>query len=185
VAIDDAGLRRLHELAPARAQAQLLACCASQQWARAVVAARPYPDRRALLAFAGQVLDGLGWDEVRHALDAHPRIGERATGTRPEAAWSRREQAGMDGATTQVRAALAEANRAYEQRFGHVFLIFASGRTDAQMLAAASQRLGNDEATERGVVRGELSRIVALRLERLLDEGLLEEGPLDEGLRDL
>jgi 2-oxo-4-hydroxy-4-carboxy-5-ureidoimidazoline decarboxylase len=75
----------------------------------------------------------------------------------------------MDTATEEVKAALAEANRAYEERFGHVFLIFATGRTDTEMLAAARRRLGNDDATERDVVRGELRRIIGLRLDRLLD----------------
>jgi 2-oxo-4-hydroxy-4-carboxy-5-ureidoimidazoline decarboxylase len=86
-----------------------------------------------------------------------------------EADWSRKEQSGMDSASDDVRSAMAAANRAYEERFGHVFLIFATGRTDTEMLTAARHRLGNDDATERAVVRSELGRIVALRLERLLD----------------
>ncbi len=75
----------------------------------------------------------------------------------------------MQGAPEDVQAALAEANRAYEERFGHLFLIFASGRTAPEILAAAQERLGHDDATERGVVRDELRKIVALRLERLVD----------------
>jgi 2-oxo-4-hydroxy-4-carboxy-5-ureidoimidazoline decarboxylase len=77
----------------------------------------------------------------------------------------------MDTATAEVRAALVEANRAYEDRFGHVFLIFATGRTDAEMLAAARERLANDEATEREVVRAELGKIVELRLRKLVEAG--------------
>jgi len=75
----------------------------------------------------------------------------------------------MDGATESTRAALVAANRAYEERFGHVFLIFATGKSDTEMLAAARERIGHDEATERGVVRAELGRIVGLRLTKLLD----------------
>jgi 2-oxo-4-hydroxy-4-carboxy-5-ureidoimidazoline decarboxylase len=86
-----------------------------------------------------------------------------------EATWSRGEQSGMDGATDETRAALVEANRAYEARFGHVFLIFATGRTDAELLAAAQDRLLNDDETEPSVVRRELAQIVALRLTKLLD----------------
>ena len=70
----------------------------------------------------------------------------------------------------QAVAAIAEANRAYEARFGHLFLIFASGKSAAEILAAARERLGHDEVTERGVVREELRKIVALRLERLVDD---------------
>lgn len=75
----------------------------------------------------------------------------------------------MAGAGAAIRAALAEANRAYEQRFGHVFLIFASGRSESELLAAARARLGNAETVERGVVRTELGRIARLRLARLLE----------------
>jgi 2-oxo-4-hydroxy-4-carboxy-5-ureidoimidazoline decarboxylase len=69
----------------------------------------------------------------------------------------------------RTRAALVAANRAYEERFGHVFLIFASGRSQAEILAAATERLGNDEETEQGIVADQLRRIALLRLEMLLD----------------
>ena len=82
----------------------------------------------------------------------------------------------MDSATDEIRNALVEANRAYEDRFGHVFLIFATGRSDVEMLAAAKARAGNDDQTERAVVRAELAKIVALRLGKLLDS-LSPSGP--------
>jgi 2-oxo-4-hydroxy-4-carboxy-5-ureidoimidazoline decarboxylase len=167
VSVDDPGLARFNALDDA--ERALLACCAAPRWAGEVAAARPYPDRVALAEHARRVLDDLDWSEILTALDAHPRIGQRPSGTGVEAAWSRTEQSGMDAATASVRSDLAEANRAYERRFDHVFLIFATGRTDTEMLDAARARLGNDETTERGVVRAELARIVALRLERLLD----------------
>jgi 2-oxo-4-hydroxy-4-carboxy-5-ureidoimidazoline decarboxylase len=72
------------------------------------------------------------------------------------------------GADPAARAALIEANREYEERFGHVFLIFATGRTEADILGAARARLGNDEEAERKVVREELGRITRLRLSRLV-----------------
>ncbi|MCI0688015.1 MAG: hypothetical protein L0Y54_12365, partial [Sporichthyaceae bacterium] len=106
---------------------------------------------------------------VLQALAAHPRIGERATGETREAGWSRHEQSAALDASGEVRRALAAANLAYEQRFGHVFLICATGRSDTEMLTAARARLTHDEVTEQGVVRIELGRIVALRLDRLLD----------------
>ncbi len=70
----------------------------------------------------------------------------------------------MASASTDVEAGLRAANLAYEERFGHVFLICATGRSAAGMLAALRGRLGNDPAAEREVVRDELRRIVALRL---------------------
>jgi 2-oxo-4-hydroxy-4-carboxy-5-ureidoimidazoline decarboxylase len=155
-------------LPPEEAERELLACCASPAWARTVAGARPFPDLAALLAAADTAMGRLSWAEIDQALAAHPRIGERAAGAGREAAWSRREQAGMDGADDQTRTALVEANLAYEERFGHVFLIFASGRADTEMLASAQARLHHDEATERRVVREELGKIARLRLERLV-----------------
>ncbi|HEY3007259.1 MAG TPA: 2-oxo-4-hydroxy-4-carboxy-5-ureidoimidazoline decarboxylase [Micromonosporaceae bacterium] len=162
------GLSRFNSLAVADAEGELLACCAAPAWAREVVAGRPYRDREALLNAANAALDRLEWAQLEAALAAHPRIGQPPAGADREAAWSRREQAGVATADAPTRAALAEANRAYEERFGHVFLIFASGRTDAELLAAARDRLGNDDTTERRVVRAELAKIALLRLERLL-----------------
>jgi len=152
-----------------RAERELLRCCAAPSWARQVAAGRPYPDLPALLAVADAASRALTWSDVAQALAAHPRIGERPVGDAPQAAWSRREQAGVDGADAASRAALANANQEYEDRFGHRFLICASGLSDTELLAAARARLGHDEVTERPVVREELGKIAKLRLERLLD----------------
>jgi 2-oxo-4-hydroxy-4-carboxy-5-ureidoimidazoline decarboxylase len=153
---------------PEVAERELLACCRSPRWARQLAAGRPYPDPAALLAAADAALATLAWPDVAQALVAHPRIGEQPTGQDRESGWSRREQAGVATAEATARAALAEANREYEQRFGHVFLIFASGRSDTELLAAARHRLGNHPAVERGIVRAELAKITRLRLTRLL-----------------
>jgi len=166
---DDAGLARFNSLAGAEAAEMLRACCAAPAWIEAMASGRPYPNRVALVARADDALTDLDWPGVRAALDAHPRIGDRAAGVGREAAWSRSEQSGMDQSSEEVREELVAANRAYEERFGHVFLIFATGRTDAEMLAAAQKRLDNDEEVERVVVRGELGRIVGLRVAKLLD----------------
>lgn len=161
-------LSEFNRLSRERAIGDLLSCCASPRWALAVASGRPYPDVEAVTDAAGTALRRLDWPEISLALAAHPRIGQRPSGTGREAAWSRREQAGVDHSDPAVRQRLAEANGAYEERFGHVFLIFATGHSDAEMLAEARRRLGNDEETERAVVRGELVKIVKLRLERLL-----------------
>lgn len=161
----DTGLARFNALEPAEAHAALLACCAAERWAGAVAGGRPYADRAALRDRAEAEMAGLSWDDIAEALEAHPRIGERTAG------WSRREQAGMATAGEDVRAELDAGNKAYEDRFGHVFLICATGLTAAQMLAALRARLRHDPATEREVVRTELGKIAALRLDRMLDDG--------------
>jgi len=167
VVIGSTALERFNALPREQAERELLACCASPLWARELAGRRPYPDIQACVDAAGTVAVSLPWSEVAAALAAHPRIGERLAGDSREAAWSRREQAGVVREDEQTRAALAEANREYEERFGYVFLIFASGRTASEMLAVARDRLANDETTEREVVRVELGKIAQLRLERL------------------
>ncbi|GAA0358686.1 2-oxo-4-hydroxy-4-carboxy-5-ureidoimidazoline decarboxylase [Microbispora corallina] len=145
----------------------LRACCASAAWADAVAARGPYPDLGALLDAGRTALAGLGWADVEEALAAHPRIGERPAGGGREGAWSRSEQSGAAGADTAVLDAIREGNAAYEARFGHVYLVCATGRGAGEMLALLRARLDNDDETERGVVREELAKIVALRLAKL------------------
>ncbi|MER6829944.1 2-oxo-4-hydroxy-4-carboxy-5-ureidoimidazoline decarboxylase [Streptosporangium sp. NPDC000563] len=98
----------------------------------------------------------------------HPERQERPEHSEREAAWSRGEQAGVDTAGKDVLDRLAEGNRAYERRFGHVYLICATGLSAEEMLARLTERLGNDEDTERDVVRTELAKITRLRLAKLL-----------------
>lgn len=143
----------------------LLACCASPVWAAAVTAGRPYQDVPAVLRAADTELTRLDWSEIEKALAGHPRIGDRATAPGREAEWSRQEQS---AAATGDPAVLAEANAAYELIFGRVFLVNATGRSAAEILANLCARLGNDEHTERAVVREELLGIVHLRLTRWL-----------------
>lgn len=159
-----------NSLPAARLEDDLRACCAAPAWGAEIAAKRPYGERLEIIAAADSASRALGWADVLVGLSAHPRIGERAAGDSREASWSRREQsAAAAGTDDHARAELIEANRAYEERFGHVFLIFASGRSPAEILAAARERLDNDEATERVIVADELRRIALLRLERVLD----------------
>ena len=153
------------DAAPATdAAAELLPCCASRRWINHLVSGRPYRSVAALSAASDRVLAALDWRDVQEALAAHPRIGERTLDRRREDAWSWQEQSGVRRDDTDTRAALHAGNLAYEQRFGHVFLISASGMSGTQMLASLRARLDNQPAAERQVVRQELAKIVRLRL---------------------
>lgn len=143
---------------------ELRACCAADAWLARIQAARPIASVKALLDLSDAGILGLDDAALDQALAAHARIGERRLGATTEDRWSRTEQAGALGADASVAERIAEGNRAYEQRFGHVFLIRAAGRTADEMLAALTQRLANDPQTERDVVRRELAEIVRLRL---------------------
>ena len=146
----------------------LRACNAAPRFAAEVLAGRPYPDADALVARAEEVARSLSWDEVSLALAAHPRIGDRPEGTSAEAEASRREQSAMTDADAAIRADLVEGNRAYEERFGHVFLIRAAGRSPEEMLAELRRRLGNDADAERAEATEQLAQITGLRARGLV-----------------
>lgn len=142
----------------------LLACAAVPRWAQEVVAGRPYPDVEAVLR-AARAASPWTDEEVDAALARHPRIGERAEGQDADAAHSRREQSGVDTSDTSTAQRLRAGNHAYEQRFGHVFLIRAAGRSAEEILAALDERLANDQATERRIAADQLREIAVLRLQ--------------------
>jgi 2-oxo-4-hydroxy-4-carboxy-5-ureidoimidazoline decarboxylase len=153
---------------PDRAAEALRACNASPRFVDEVLAGRPYPDADSLLARAEEVARTLSWDEVSLALAAHPRIGDRPEGSSAEAEASRREQSSMTDADAATRTALVEGNRAYEERFGHVFLIRAAGRSPEEMLAELRRRLANDAEAEQAEATEQLAQITGLRVRGLV-----------------
>jgi 2-oxo-4-hydroxy-4-carboxy-5-ureidoimidazoline decarboxylase len=144
---------------PDEAVSAMLACCASRRFAVAMAAGRPYASAAAVTAGICVVFESLTWDDVLEAMAGHPRIGARVSGQ------SAAEQSGVGDASL---AALAAANLGYEARFGHVFLICASGLSGEQMLAALRDRLKNDPFTERSVATAELRKITVLRASKAL-----------------
>lgn len=157
-----------NELPTGAVARELFTCNAAPRFVRDVVAGRPYPSSAALADAAEQVAAGLAWPEVELALAGHPRIGERAAGDSAEAAASRREQSAVTAAGDGVRDELAAGNRAYEQRFGHVFLIRAAGRAPTEILAELRRRLAHEPAAERAETTAQLAQITRLRVERLV-----------------
>jgi len=155
----------LNALSEERARAALGRCCGARHWVDGMLAARPFASDAELLAAAERVWWGLGRADWLEAFAAHPRIGARAEAMTD---WARREQAGANGAAEATLAALAQGNRTYEERFGHVFLICATGRTADEMLGALRARLTNDPATELRVAAEEQAKITRLRLDRLV-----------------
>jgi len=147
---------------------RLRACNAADRFVDEVAARRPYASASEVADTAVAVTLGLDWAAVQQALAAHPRIGDRVGGTSAEARSSRAEQASMGTADDDLRAALVEGNQEYEARFDHVYLIRAAGRSPAEMLAELHRRLGNDGATERVEVTGQLAEITRLRVEGLV-----------------
>jgi 2-oxo-4-hydroxy-4-carboxy-5-ureidoimidazoline decarboxylase len=130
-----------------------------------MTAARPFRTVESLLERAEEEWRSLSEPDWLEALAAHPRIGDRTASGREA-----REQAGALGSNAETLDVLARANAEYEARFGHVFVVCATGKSSAEMLALCRARLHNDPATEIRVAVGEQSKIVRLRLEALANE---------------
>lgn len=151
---------------------RLRACCGARRWVDAMLAARPFGDAAGLFAAAASSADALEPADWLEAFSHHPRIGDlaglRARFGARAGSWSEGEQAAAAGASDDVLADLAEANRLYEDRFGHLFIVCATGRSAAEMLATLEGRLPNDPPSELRVAAGEQRKITRLRLEKLL-----------------
>lgn len=158
-------MERLNSMPTPQLEGLLMQACSSREWARRVARTRPFADAADLLATADEVWMNASPKDWREALDGHPRIGESGGSS---ADFSSREQAGMSEVDAKTQAAIQDGNRAYEDRFGHVFLISAAGRTPAQILANLRARMDNVPAEELEIAAEEHRRITRMRLQELL-----------------
>ena len=145
----------------------LRVCCGSTRWIERMLAERPFGSRERALRLARDTWFSLESPDWREAFAHHPRIGDlEALRERfPDAgSLSAREQAGVTDAAASTLGALLEGNRAYEARFGYLFIVRASGRTAAEMLDIMRARLRNDPSEEIGIAAGEHAEICERRL---------------------
>ena len=166
-------IERLNRLSVEEAQAALLRCCGSTNWAGRMTTLRPVAGADELFCLADEVWSDLTPADWLEAFSHHPRIGDmeslrsRFARTR---GWSEGEQASADGASDEVLQALSEGNRAYEDRFGYIFIVCATGKSAEGMLALLNERLPNDPDTEIRIAAEQQRQITRLRLEKLLKE---------------
>lgn len=156
---------------PDLAREHLARCCGSRRWVEAMLRQRPFRDAAHLYRCASDCWRKLAREDWLEAFSHHPRIGELDSAPAldtTQRAWAQGEQSGAAEADGGVRAALARGNREYEAKFGYVFLVCATGRTGAQMLAWLEERLRNDADTEIAIAAAEQEKITRLRLEKLL-----------------
>ena len=163
-----AGPQRLNALPRPELVTQLLACLDVRRWADEIADRRPFASTTEVYDLADAAARELTREEIDSALAAHPRIGERAEGKDTSSSWSRSEQSGV-GDDAALRDALREGNAEYERRFGHVYLVCASGRSGAELLDVLRSRLDNDPETELGIVADELRKIARLRLAKVIE----------------
>ncbi|MEV0375067.1 2-oxo-4-hydroxy-4-carboxy-5-ureidoimidazoline decarboxylase [Streptomyces sp. NPDC050636] len=159
------GLSRFNTADDGTAEAALHEVCASRAWGSKILAQRPYADTDALYAASDAAMAELTAADLAEAMAGHPPIGR----PKPGDPTSSREQSGMAGASDDLKAEMLELNLAYQEKFGHVFLICASGRTGEQMRDAVRNRIDNTPEQEREIVRVELGKINRIRLTRLAE----------------
>lgn len=167
------GLDRLNSLAANEAEAEFGKCCGSTNWARRMAAECPFANSNQLVTIADRIWWSLEPEDWLEAFASHPKIGENK-GARATAAevqnWAAQEQSGAQNAAEETVRSLAKLNREYEEKFGYIYIVCATGKSSEEMLAILRQRLPNDAETELRVAAREQSRITKLRLGKLLDQ---------------
>jgi 2-oxo-4-hydroxy-4-carboxy-5-ureidoimidazoline decarboxylase len=164
--VPDAGA--FNAMPVAQARERLLVCLDVPRWADTLVAGRPFANLEEIDAAARAGAAVMSDDELERALARHPRIGERADAARHDAEHSAGEQSGVDAGDLDTTRALAEGNRAYEERFGRVFIIRAAGRDAQQILDRLRRRLDHSDEHERAETIEQLTQIALLRLREVL-----------------
>jgi len=165
------GLDLLNQLSRSGAVAAFLDCCGSKRWAEQMAAKRPFASAVELMEAAERIWASLGREDWLAAFRRHPAIGGKKSArgqTAKARKWSEGEQSAAQKAPEDLLRVLAAANQAYHAAFGYVFLICATGKTTEEILRSLQQRISNDVETELKIAAGEQSKIMRLRLEKLL-----------------
>lgn len=167
----NAVLSRWNHASQTDAVREILPCCGSQVWAEALSVRRPFVGASELLAASDQVWNSLPQSEWLTAFRSHPRIGEsstRSAAAATSAAWSRQEQSRVADAQEETKTSLARANAAYEEKFGHIFIVCATGKSAAEILEILRRRMDNDGATELREAAEQQRQVTQLRLKKWL-----------------
>jgi 2-oxo-4-hydroxy-4-carboxy-5-ureidoimidazoline decarboxylase len=165
-------LARWNSLDPESATREILPCCGSQAWAEALTAKRPYTNEASLFATSDAIWLSLPEDAWQQAFDSHPRIGQKHTqtqATEESLRWSAQEQRAALSEDTAAKLSLEDANRRYEQRFGRIFIVCASGKSASEILSILEARMNNDPQTELHEAAEQQRQITQLRLHRWLE----------------
>ncbi len=165
-------IERLNSLPPDQAEAEFRKCCGSTSWAASMTAARPFKNIEEMVTTADRIWWSLESHDWLEAFDSHPKIGEKkaaATVARESLSWSEAEQSGTRESAQPTMEELAELNRQYEEKFGFIYIVCATGKSAEEMLSILRDRLENDRATELRNAATEQAKITTLRLNKLID----------------
>jgi 2-oxo-4-hydroxy-4-carboxy-5-ureidoimidazoline decarboxylase len=165
-------LARWNSLDPEAAAREALPCCGSLAWAVALAKRRPIADESFLIETSESIWQHLPEEAWQEAFNSHPRIGQshaQTHATKESLRWSAHEQRAAVSEDEAMKLALEEANRRYEQKFGRIFIVCATGKTSAEILAILEARMKNDAATELREAAEQQRKITQLRLHRWLE----------------
>jgi len=165
-------LARWNSLDPATAALEALPCCGSQAWAIALASKRPYTDTASVVEASAAVWFALPEAAWQEAFDSHPRIGQKhaqIVATEKSLQWSAQEQRAALSTDDAAKQALEVANRRYEQKFGRIFIVCATGKTPSDILCILETRMQNDASTELHEAAEQQRQITQLRLQRWLE----------------
>ncbi|CAN5432772.1 2-oxo-4-hydroxy-4-carboxy-5-ureidoimidazoline decarboxylase [soil metagenome] len=165
-------LEELNNAAKETAETALLSCCGSRRWANKMAEVRPFADVSVLLEQAEEIWQNLDAQDWLEAFAAHPKIGAKKAvphQTVQSADWSKSEQSGTKNAAEVVRTELEEANRLYENKFGFIFIVCATGKSAEEMLSLCHNRLNNQDEHEIKIAADEQRKITEIRLKKLLE----------------
>jgi 2-oxo-4-hydroxy-4-carboxy-5-ureidoimidazoline decarboxylase len=162
----------LEALPPDEALQEFLKCCGSVRWAEAMVKLRQYASSIDALTRLGNAmwwaLEPSDWLEAFHS---HPKIGEKKAAAEVSSQskqWSGQEQAGVRAANQETLDSLAQLNQDYEQKFGFIFIVCATGKSAAEMLELLRERLSNEPDAELRIAAAEQAKITEIRLKKLV-----------------
>lgn len=165
-------LHELNSLPRVTLKEILLKCCGSMAWVKMMLTHFPVDDLVELLETSEEVWFECGEDDWREAFSKHPKIGDIDSLEKKfadTAAWASGEQSGVQSASRETLEALAEGNKQYEEKFGYIFIVCASGLSAEEMLVMLQTRLKNNPAEEIKIAADEQNKITRGRLEKILD----------------
>lgn len=171
-------LNQFNALSTDEAVKDLMRCCGARRWASQLAARRPFHTLDAVVRLADEIWARMDRVDLIEAFSHHPKIGDVAslrTKFASTSQWASGEQSGVQAAGEDVLQRLADGNKRYEEKFGYIFIVCATGKTAPEMLDLLEARLKNRPADELRIAAGEQAKITRLRLCKLFQEEVMGE----------
>lgn len=164
-------LEELNKLSKETLTEELIKCCGSHTWANALAKETPFSSKEELMNKSDEIWSNVAKEDILEAFLHHPKIGDIESLSKKFAntkAWAEGEQSGVNSANMEVLEALAKGNKDYEEKFGYIFIVCATGKTASEMLEILQARLPNEPEKELAIASNEQNKITKIRLEKLL-----------------